>query len=94
MKVKVAKRSANELKLEIEGIGNTVCNLLQKRILQETGVEMAGYNIPHPLANNAEIYVRTKGKAKPEEILKNAIETTRELNKEFGREFERVLKKA
>lgn len=94
MKVKVTKKNGNELKLEIEGLGNTICNLLQKRILQETGVEMAGYNIPHPLANKAEIYVRTKGKAKPEEVLKNAIETTRELNKEFGREFEKAFKKA
>jgi len=92
MKVNVLKKTSNELRIEIEGTGHTVCNLLQKKILEEKGVDMAGYDIPHPLTPNAIIYVRTKGTAKPEQVLRDAIENAREMNKEFGKELTRALK--
>jgi DNA-directed RNA polymerase subunit L len=94
MKVKVLKKTSDELKLEIEGVGHTLCNLLQKRILEEANVDLAGYDVLHPMSSSAIVYVRTKGKVKPEEILKRAAERARELNKEFGKEFEKALKKA
>ena len=94
MKAKVLKKTSNELKLEVEGAGHTLCNLLQKRILEDEHVDLAGYDVPHPMASSAVVYVRTKGKAKPEEVLKQAAERARELNKEFAKEFERALKKA
>lgn len=94
MKVKILKRASDELKIEIEGVGHTLCNLLQKRILEEENVDLAGYDIPHPLTPNAVIYVRTKNRSKPEEVLKHASEKARELNKEFGKELEKALKKA
>lgn len=94
MKVKVLKRTSNELKLEVEGAGHTLCNLLQKRILEEANVDLAGYDVPHPMSQSAMVYVRTKGKVKPEEVLKQAAQRARELNKEFGKEFEKALKKA
>jgi len=92
MKVNVLKKTSNELRIEIEGAGHTVCNLLQKKILEEKSVDMAGYDIPHPLTPNAIIYVRTKGTAKPEQVLRDAIENAREMNKEFGKELVRALK--
>jgi len=87
------KKTPNELKLEIEGVGHTLCNLLQKRILEEEIVDMAGYDVPHPMGSKAIVYVRTKGNVKPEEILKHATVRARELNKEFGKELEKALKK-
>ena len=92
MKIKVLKKDSNELKLEVEGGGHTICNLLQKRILEEENVDLAGYDVPHPMSSNAVIYIRTKGKAKPEEILKRSIARSRKLNKEFTDEFEKALK--
>lgn len=92
MKVNVLIKSPNELKIEVEGAGHTLCNLLQKKLLEEENVDLAGYDIPHPLASNPIIYVRTKGKVKPEQILKNAIQKTRDMNKEFGKELARALK--
>ena len=92
MKVNVLKKTSNELRIEVEGTGHTVCNLLQKKILEEKSVDMAGYDIPHPLTPNAIIYVRTKGTAKPEQVLRDAIENAREMNKEFGKELVRALK--
>jgi DNA-directed RNA polymerase subunit L len=92
MKVNVLKKSSNELKIEVEGGGHTICNLLQKKLLEEAHVDMAGYDVPHPLASNPVIYVRTKGDLKPEQALRNALEKARDTNKEFGKELERALK--
>jgi len=93
MKVKILKKTANELKIEVEGVGHTLCNLLQKRLLEDEKVDLAGYDIPHPLASNPLIYVRTKRDVAPEEALLRAVEKTREMNKEFNRELEKALRK-
>lgn len=94
LKVRVLKKNANELKLEVEGAGHTLCNLLQRRLVEDEATDLAGYDVPHPLASNPVIYVRTKGDEKPGVVLRRAVEKAREMNKEFGKEFERALKKA
>jgi DNA-directed RNA polymerase subunit L len=94
VKVKVLKRTANELKIEVEGAGHTLCNLLQRRLVEDEATDLAGYDVPHPLASNPVIYVRTKGETKPEVVLRRAAEKAREMNKEFGKELDRALKKA
>ncbi|MEM3695315.1 MAG: DNA-directed RNA polymerase subunit L [Candidatus Bathyarchaeia archaeon] len=93
MKIKVLKGTSNELKIEVEGIGHTLCNMLQKILSEDENVDLAGYDIPHPLASNPVIYIRTKGKVKPEEALLKAIERARNINKEFKVELEKALKK-
>ena len=92
MKVKILKKTPNELKIEVQDIGHTLCNLLQKRLLEDENVDLAGYDIPHPLASNAIIYVRTKNKVKPEEALKKAVKRTLKMNKEFGQKLQKALK--
>jgi len=92
MKVKVIKKSENELKIEIEGSGHGLCNLLQKRLIEDKRVDFAGYDVPHPLASNPIIFVRMKGKAKPEEAILDAVAKVREANDAFGKELGRVLK--
>ena len=93
MKVKVLSKSENELKIEIEGGTHGICNLLQKRLLEDKTVEFAGYDVPHPLASNPIIYVRMKeGTATPQTALIKAVEKVRETNDAFGKELERVLK--
>jgi DNA-directed RNA polymerase subunit L len=93
VKVRVLKKTENEFKIEIEGAGHSLCNLLQKRLLEDEDVDMAGYDVPHPLASNPVLYVRTKGKVKPEEALREAAEKTREMNAEFSEELDKALKK-
>ncbi len=92
MKVKVLKKTENELKIELEGSGHGVCNLLQKKILEDKNVDQAGYDVPHPLASNPIIYVRMKGSAKPEAALLQAAESARESNEEFGKALKAALK--
>jgi DNA-directed RNA polymerase subunit L len=92
MKVNVLKRTENELKIEVEGAGHTICNLLQKRLLEDENVELAGYDISHPLTPTPVIYVRTKGDVKPEEALLKALEKARKMNEEFGKALKKALK--
>src|SRR4030067_2279072 len=92
LKVNVLKKTEKELKIESEGSGHGLCNLLQKKLLEERSVDMAGYDVPHPLASNPVIYVRTKGATKPEEALRKASEKAREENDALAKEQEKHLK--
>jgi DNA-directed RNA polymerase subunit L len=92
LKVKVLKKEANELKIEVEGAGHGLCNLLQKKLLEDESVDLAGYDIPHPLASNPVIYVRMKGSAKPEAALIKAVDEARQANNAFGKELKKALK--
>jgi len=93
LKIKVLKETSNELKIEVEGIGHTLCNILQKILSEDENVDLAGYDIPHPLASNPIIYVRTKEKTKPREVLLKAIKTAQNINEEFREELEKAIKK-
>lgn len=93
MKVKVLKKTGNELKIEVEGAGHTLCNLLQKKLLEDEDVDLAGYDIPHPLASNSIIYLRTKGDVAPEVALLKAVEKVREMNREFEKELQKAIEK-
>lgn len=91
MQIKILKKTSNELRLEIEGEGHTLCNLLEKVVLKDESTDMAGYNIPHPLTSNPIIYIRTKGRRKPETVLKDAAKKILQSEKEFRAEFEKAL---
>ena len=93
MEIKVLKKTSNELKLEIEGVGHTFSNMLQKVLLEGDVVDVAGYNQPHPLMSNSILYVRTKGKSKSETTIRSAVKKIRKQNKEFGATFEKALRK-
>ena len=92
MKINVLKKTGNELKIELEGGTHGLCNLLQKRLLEDKRVDFAGYDVAHPLASNPTIYVRMKGNAKPEDALIKAVEKVREENDAFSKELDHVLK--
>ncbi len=92
MNVKILKKSNNELKIEIQGSSHGLCNLIQKRLLEDKRVDFAGYDVPHPLASSPIIYLRMKGKAIPEDALVDAVAKVREANDAFGKELDRVLK--
>ncbi len=92
MKINILKQTDKELKIEIEGAGHGLCNLLQKRLVDERSVDMAGYDIPHPLASNPVIYVRTKGETKPADALLKAAQKARDANSAFSEALEKALK--
>jgi len=94
MEVKILKKSRNELKMEAKGEGHTFCNVLQKALLSDKRVDLAGYSIPHPLTSSPVIYVRTKGQSNPETVLKAAIGAVQKESEAFRAALEKALKAA
>jgi DNA-directed RNA polymerase subunit L len=92
MKIKVLKRTDNELKLEIEGEGHSLLNLLQKALLEDSNIAMAGYDVPHPLFDRGILYIQTKGKQDPEDVIKEAVKKIQSLNKDFDKSFKNASK--
>jgi DNA-directed RNA polymerase subunit L len=92
MKVKILKKTENELKIEIEGEGHTFCNVVQKALLNKEKIDFAGYNVQHPLTSNPIIYLRTKGRTKPEVMLQEAVEEVQKDTEEFRTAFDKALK--
>lgn len=91
MKINILKKSENELKIEIEGSSHGLCNLIQKRLLEDPRVDFAGYDVPHPLASSPIIFVRMKEGNQAVDALVDAVAKVREANNAFGEELERVL---
>ncbi|MCL2288803.1 MAG: DNA-directed RNA polymerase subunit L [Candidatus Bathyarchaeota archaeon] len=92
MKINVLNKTERELKIEIIGADHGICNLLQKKILLDENVDLAGYDVPHPLASSPIIYVRVKGKSKPQNTLLTAAKKAIADNDEFIKALEKALK--
>ena len=96
MNIKVLKKTPNELRIEIEGEGHTFCNVLQRALLEDKTVEMAGYDIPHPLSANPVVYVRMKEgrkpEKKPETVLREAATKIKNQTKQFRTSLKKALK--
>ncbi|MDR0798104.1 MAG: DNA-directed RNA polymerase subunit L [Nitrososphaerota archaeon] len=92
MKINILNKNEHELKIELVGADHGICNLLQKKILLDENVDLAGYDVPHPLASNPIIYVRMKGKSKPQDTLLAAAKTAIADTEEFTKALEKALK--
>ncbi|MDQ1279976.1 MAG: DNA-directed polymerase subunit [Thermoproteota archaeon] len=90
MKIKILENSKNELKVEIIGEGHSFCNALQSLLLKDSTVEFSTYNLAHPLIAHPTLYVRTKGRRKPESAM---IEAAKALGKEIE-EIQATFKEA
>jgi len=91
LRLKVLKRTPEELKIEVEGEGHTFCNLLESVILEDENVESAGYDTPHPLISNPIIAIRTKNGKKPEQALREATEKILQRGRELSEAFSKAL---
>ena len=92
MKINVIKSSDNELKIEIEGAGHSLLNVLQKTLLQDSKIEVAGYHVPHPLIDSGVLFVHTKDKVKPETAILDATKKVLDLSKDFQTSFKKASK--
>jgi len=92
MQLKVLKQTDNELKIEVEGEGHTLFNLMESVLLEDPKVEFASYNMPHPLISNTVVTIRTSKGKKPEEALKEACEKILQRGKELNEAFADALK--
>jgi DNA-directed RNA polymerase subunit L len=94
MRVRILKKLRNELKMEVEGEGHTFCNVIQRALLKDRRVDLAGYSVPHPLTSSPVIYVRTRGQSKPATVLQDAIAEVQKESEVFRTALEKALKTA
>lgn len=73
MKLNVVSRTQNELEIEIHGENETLLNPIKQALLNDKDVDFAEYIIEHPSLAVPKIFLRTKGKASPEAVIKRAI---------------------
>jgi len=92
LKINVLKISENELKIDVECAGHSLLNVLQKTILDDEKIELAGYHVPHPLIDSGILYVRTKDKQKPETVILDATKKVLDLSKDFKKSFKKASK--
>lgn len=92
MKVNILKSSENEIKLEVKGVGHSLLNVLQKTLLENDNIEVAGYDVPHPLVDSGILYVHTKAKQNPEDLIIDATKKVLALNKDFQKAFKKASK--
>ena len=93
MQINVLSKTDNELEVEILGENETLLNPIKQALLSDKDVDFAEYIIEHPSLSVPKIYVRTKGKAKPEVVLKRTIKSLVAEFDAFETEFVNQLKK-
>jgi DNA-directed RNA polymerase subunit L len=91
LKIKIIEKSSNELKIELEGETLTFCDLLQKYLIEDENVEVAGCDLAHPLISNPTLYVHTKKGQEPVKALYKAVEKLRLANNSFRTSLEKTI---
>ena len=89
MKIILINKSTHDLKLEIQGEGHTLLNLLNQTLVTKKNVESVGYSIPHRLVDATIFYIKTKGVNPADAIIKASKEI-----KDSADEFKKALEKA
>lgn len=91
MEINLLNRSKNELKIQLVGEGHTFCNALYAMLLKDTTIDFPGYNISHPLIAQPTVYIRMRGRKRPEKALVEAAENLTSNLDELKTAFENAL---
>lgn len=73
MKLNLLSKTDNELEIEVHGENETLLNPIKQALLNDKDVDFAEYIIEHPSLAVPKIFLRTKGKVKPDVVLKRTI---------------------
>jgi len=87
MKINVLENKANKLTFEIEGVGHTFCNALKEELRENDKVNLATYNINHPLQGKPKFFLETEKSEKPKDALQKAVKGIKKKNAEFVKAF-------
>ena len=72
MKINILHQAKNELQIELVDEGHSFANALQSTFLKDKTIDFVGYNISHPLMANPVLFIRTKGRRRPENAVIDA----------------------
>ena len=89
MEVNILEENKNFLKLEIKGEDHTLANYLRKELWQDKDVNVAGYNVEHPLVSSPVLIVETS-RGDPKKALMNAIDRLKKKNIELLSKIKKI----
>ena len=93
MQLTVLSKTDTEIEVEVHGENETLLNPIKQALLADKDVDFAEYIIEHPSLAVPKVFIRTKGKAKPEVVLKRTIKSVVAEFDEFETLFAAELKK-
>jgi len=82
MEVNVLKEEKNIIEIELKGEGHTLANLLRSELWNNNDIEIASYNLKHPIASSP-ILALSVSKGKPKKAIQEAVESLKAKTKEF-----------
>ncbi len=62
MNIKIVRVTENEAEIEFLDEGHTFLNVLKHSLLQDPQVELATYDVKHPMISNPIFYLKTESK--------------------------------
>uniref|UniRef100_A0A7J3ZJL9 DNA-directed RNA polymerase subunit Rpo11 n=1 Tax=Fervidicoccus fontis TaxID=683846 RepID=A0A7J3ZJL9_9CREN len=74
----IEKREENLVRIRVRGETHTLGNLIAKELQRREDVELAYYNIEHPLERSFVLLIRTKKGRDPLEVLQDSLRSLRE----------------
>ncbi len=83
MEIKFIEKGTSRIKFEIKGEDHTLANSIRDELWKDNSVEVAGYNIEHPLVSSPIFSLQTNNKENARKSLLNAIERLKKRNKEL-----------
>ena len=92
MDLKIIKKSAKEIELEIIGENETILNPITEVLLKNNDVEYASYMSDHPDSKKRKLFIRIK-QGKPEDALKKAVKQLEDEIKTFIKKIDVKSKK-
>jgi DNA-directed RNA polymerase subunit L len=82
MQLEIKSEKKNEMQFVLKGEDHTFSNLLVDELLKDNAVEIAQYDIAHPLTGHPVFYLRTKGTS-PRDALKKAVKSIKKHAKDL-----------
>ena len=88
MEMNIIENKASKLVFELDGAGHTFCNALKDALREDDSVNVATYNITHPLQGKPKFFLETKSGTKPKDALDAAIKNLKKKNSTFLKTFD------
>ncbi|PMP88013.1 MAG: DNA-directed RNA polymerase subunit L [Caldisphaera sp.] len=90
--IKISKTEQGIYKIEIENEDHTLGNLLSTTLQGLKGVNIAYYEVPHPLENKLILYIDLEEGIEPKEKVIEALKKIKEMNSEFRDKYLQKIK--
>jgi len=91
MEINILEEKKNKMILEIKGEGHSFCNAVKSQLATDKRVNIAGYNIAHPLVGIPKLVIETDSDD-PKKVLLDAVKKVKKESDDFLKAFEKATK--